>query len=171
MGVGVVEIRLLPETKTNSAAVADVIVAYTCWSGLSLGTWLERLLSFAPADGTHLFSTIANPRWSSGYYRTRHVYCHLEVLRAMGDPTMAIFSDSPGHRLPDLLYSMHSWRRGADTFVQNFIPSHQRRKARGPEIYEHARWRKKEKHASEEMHIHYREWGIPERIRLTQLCM
>jgi hypothetical protein len=171
VGVGVIEIRLLPETKTNSAATADIIVAYTCWSGLSLGLWLQRLLAFAPADGRSLFSTPACRKWSSQYYRTRHVYCHLEVLRAMGDPSMAIFSDSPGHRLTELLYSMHSWRRGADTFVQQFLPTHQRRKAREPEIYEHGRWRKKAQHATEDMHIHYREWGIPERISLTQLCM
>jgi hypothetical protein len=171
MGVGVIEIRLLPETKTNSSCVADIIVAYTCWSGLSLGTWLDRLLPFVPADGTRLFSTAAQRQWTSGYYRTRHVYCHLEVLRAMGDTSMAIFSDSPGHRVPELLYSMHSWRRGADTFVQQFAPTRQLRKARGPEIYEHARWKKKAKQASEDMHIHYREWGIPERIALTQLCM
>jgi hypothetical protein len=171
IGVGVVEIRLLPETKSNSAATADIIVAYTCWSGLSLGLWLERLLVFAPTDGTHLFSTPAKKLWSSAYYRTRHVYCHLEVLRAMGDPSMAVFSDAPGHRVPELIYSMHSWRRGADTFVQQFTPTRQLRKARGPEIYEHARWRKLIKQTGEEMHIHYREWGVPERISLTQLCM
>ncbi|MGL5813437.1 MAG: hypothetical protein ACRCYW_08935, partial [Aeromonas sp.] len=50
-GVGVIEIRLLPETKTNSAATADIIVAYACWSGFSLGLWLERLLAFTPSDG------------------------------------------------------------------------------------------------------------------------
>lgn len=168
-GVGVVEIRLLPETKTNTAATADVIVAYTCWSGLSLGVWLERLTSFHPADGVHLFSTPLERTWSSGYFRTRHVYRHLEVLRALQDPSMAIFSDTPGHRLQDLIYSMHTWRRGADTFVQRFDPAHQRRKARLDEIYEHARWRHKQQ--GEDMHIHYREWEISERITLTQLCM
>jgi hypothetical protein len=169
IGVGVIEIRLLPETKTNTAAVADVIVAYTCWSGLSLGTWLDRLLTFTPADGTSLFSTPAERKWTSGYYRKYHVYRQLEVLRAIGDTSMAIFSDAPGHRLADLLYSMHSWRRGADTFVQQFHAAWQRRKARIDEVYEHGRWTKKA--TAEAMHIHYREWGIPERIALTQLCM
>ena len=171
MGVGVVELRLLPETKTNSASIADVIVAYTCWSGLSLGKWLSRLLPFLQTGTDLLFSTPSNHVWTSGYFRTQHVYRHLEVLRGMGDTSMVIFSDAPGHRLPDLLYSMHSWRRGADTFVQHYVPALQHRKARQPEIYEHARWTKKQSTQSEEMHIHYREWGIPERITLTQLCM
>ena len=90
-------------------------------------------------------------------------------MRALQDPSMAIFSDAPGHRLQDLIYSMHSWRRGADTFVQHFEARCQRRKARLDEIYEHGRWKKKQ--VGEDMHIHYREWGIPERITLTQLCM
>ena len=169
IGVGVIEIRLLPETKTNTASIADVIVAYSCWSGLSLGKWLERLLSFLPADGVHLFSTPLERTWTSAYFRTQHVYRHLEVMRALQDPSMAIFSDAPGHRLQDLIYSMHSWRRGADTFVQHFEARCQRRKARLDEIYEHGRWKKKQ--VGEDMHIHYREWGIPERITLTQLCM
>ena len=169
IGVGVIEMRLLPETKTNTAATADIIVAYTCWSGLSLGKWLERLLLFEPADGVSLFSTPAQRNWTSSYFRTQHVFRHLEVLRAMGDPSMAIFSDTPGHRLADLIYSMHTWRRGADTFVQQFLAAWQRRKARKDELYEHGRWTKKL--TSEDMHIHYREWGIPERITLTLLCM
>jgi hypothetical protein len=168
-GVGVIEIRLLPETKTSTAAIADIIVAYTCWSGLSLGKWLDRLLPFTPADGQSLFSTASERHWTSAYYRKQHVYRHLAILRAMGDPSMAIFSDTPGHRLADLLYSMHSWRRGADTFVQQFNASWQRRKARIDEVYEHGRWTKKG--TAEAMHIHYREWGIPERLALTQLCM
>lgn len=82
---------------------------------------------------------------------------------------MATYSDAPGHRIPDLMFSMHSWRRGADTFVQNYQPGIQKRKARRPEIYEHARWAQRQ--ATEDMHIHYREWEVAQRICLTQLCM
>lgn len=169
-GVGVVEIRLLPETKSNSARIADVIVAYRCHSGLSLGYWMECLLTFEPADGSSLFSTPAQRTWTSQYFRTRHVFHHLEVLRASNDPSLATFSDLPGERIQDRLYSMHSWRRGADTFVQQHHPGVQRRKARLNEIYEHGRWAKGHS-TSEAMHIHYREWDLPERICLTQLCM
>jgi hypothetical protein len=169
LGVGVVEIRLLPETKTNSARVADIIVAYTCFSGLSLGTWMERLFFFEPMDGTTLFSTPAQRTWNSRYYRSQHVYRHLEILRIQGDPSMATYSDAPGHRISDLMFSMHSWRRGADTFVQQFHPGIQKRKARKPEIYEHARWALR--HTTEDMHVHYREWDIVERTCLTQLAM
>jgi hypothetical protein len=61
-GIGVIEIRLLPETKTNSACIADVIIAHSSWSGLSLGKWLARLLTFRPANGVHLLSTPGQAR-------------------------------------------------------------------------------------------------------------
>lgn len=168
-GVGVIEIRLLPETKTNSASIADIIVAHTCYSGLSLGKWLERLLKFRPADGVHLFSTPGQLRWTSFYFRSQHVWPHLEVLRAQGDPCMAVFSDVPGQRIADRIWAMHSYRRGADTFVQHHLPRVQARAATNIEIYEHGRWRRQQQ--KEDMPTHYRGWDVEQRICLTQLCM
>jgi hypothetical protein len=169
VGVGVVEIRLLPETKTNSASTADVIVAHTCWSGLSLGKWLQRLLMFQPADGIHLFSTPGQLRWTSHYFRSRHVWPHLELLRAQGHPSMAVFNDIPGQRVSDRIWSMHSYRRGANTFVQHFLPQAQSRAATTAEIYEHGRWRLQQK--KEDMSVHYRGWDVEQRICITQLSM
>ena len=40
-GLGYVELRLLPETKSSPHKVADVVIAYPCSSGLSLGRWME----------------------------------------------------------------------------------------------------------------------------------
>jgi hypothetical protein len=42
MGIGVIELCLLPETKTNHTKVADIVIAYACASGLILGLWMER---------------------------------------------------------------------------------------------------------------------------------
>jgi hypothetical protein len=168
-GIGVIEIRLLAETKTNAASIADVIVAYTSWSGFSLGKWVTRLLAFQPADGVHLFSTPGQLRWTSHSFRSQHVWPHLEVLRAQGDPSMAIFHDIPGQRVSDRIWSMHSYRRGANTFVQRLLPPFQARVASNAEIYEHGRWRQQQK--KEDMHVHYRGWDIEQRICLTQLCM
>ena len=170
-GVGVVSLRLLPETKTSPDKMADIIIAYTCRSGLSLGEWMERLLLHAPVNGDLLFSTTAQPVWSSSYYRRQHVLPHLELLRQMGDPSMAVFSPKDGQGVLDKIYSMHSWRRGADTFVQQYHPAIQDRKAEMTEIYEHARWKKTARTMTEEMHIHYREWDMDQRICLTQFCM
>jgi hypothetical protein len=165
-GVGVVELRLLPETKTNSSRVADVIIAHTCWTGLSLGKWLTRRFAF---PGDHVLSSPAQPEWNSQYYRSKHVWPNLELLRAQGDPSTAHFTDAEGHRVCDKIYSMHSYRRGANTFVDHYQPAIQHRKATLAEIYEHARWARTG--TGEEMHIHYREWELDQRLCLTQLCM
>lgn len=168
-GIGFVEFRLLPETKTNSSSVADVVIAHTTWSGLSLGWWMEELQQFTPTDGESLFSTPKCPTWTSGYFRSQHVWRHLETLRAMGEPSLACFSDEVGQRICDRVYSMHSWRRGANTFCERFEPGLQLRRARPDELYEHARWSRRG--SSEEMHVHYREWDLPPRIGITQFCM
>ena len=40
---------LLPQTKSNQTATADVVIAYVTASGKSLGLWLERLWDLCPA--------------------------------------------------------------------------------------------------------------------------
>ena len=40
-GVGAIELRLLPETKSSRTKVADVVISYLCGSGLAPGLWLE----------------------------------------------------------------------------------------------------------------------------------
>ena len=41
--LGMTLLRLLPQTKTNRSATADVVLAYTTASGLSLGRWCQCL--------------------------------------------------------------------------------------------------------------------------------
>jgi hypothetical protein len=55
LGVGVVQARLAPETKSNPTRTADVVVAYQSGSGLSLEKWMQRVL--AEQRGLFLFST------------------------------------------------------------------------------------------------------------------
>ena len=159
------------KTKTSQDKKSDVIISYNSWSGLSAGFWVELLGQFTPADGKSVFSTPKKKKWDSHYFRTRHLFPHLEVLRAQEDPGLANCSDVPGQRIQDRFWSMHSYRRGADGFVQRKWPEVNYRAARKEEIYEHARWRIQGKGRSEEMHIHYREWEIRERVLITYFCM
>jgi hypothetical protein len=45
VGTGVILARLLPETKSSTTITADMVMAYTSVSGLSLGKWIHRLRS------------------------------------------------------------------------------------------------------------------------------
>jgi hypothetical protein len=47
-GIGVIELRLLPKTKSSRTKVADVIISYLCASGLAPGLWVERLRRLWP---------------------------------------------------------------------------------------------------------------------------
>ena len=161
----------MDKTKTAQDKKTDVIMSYHCWSGLSLGYWLELTSQFEPADGKSVFSTPLKEKWDSHYFRTQHVYPHLEVLRALGEPGLANCSDEPGQRIADRFWSMHSWRRGADGFVQRHWEGINKRAARLDEIYEHARWRLTHRGRGEAMHVHYREWEIRDRVLITYLCM
>jgi hypothetical protein len=51
-GLGMLLLRLLPQTKSNRNTRADVVIAHTTLSGLSPGRWCERLslLLFGTAD-------------------------------------------------------------------------------------------------------------------------
>jgi hypothetical protein len=76
LGVGVVQVRLAPETKSNPTRTADVVVAYQSGSGLSLGKWMERVLT--GQCGVYLFSTQNRSRWSSSYFRHEYAFPLLE---------------------------------------------------------------------------------------------
>jgi hypothetical protein len=50
VGIGVIQLILLAQTKSSQAAAADVIVAYTSASGLSPRNWLRRLGALLRSD-------------------------------------------------------------------------------------------------------------------------
>jgi hypothetical protein len=171
-GVGVVQVRLAPETKSNPTRTADVVVAYQSGSGISLGKWMQRVLD--GQRGAFLFSTQSRHRWNSSYFRHEYAFPLLEEMRAAGEPTLQVFTDREGQRICDKVWSMHSWRRGGRSKVTRSpregdpVPLGWR-KATLDEVNEHGRWRTR--YQSETMAVHYNDWELVDRIMLTLLCM
>ena len=166
-GVGFVDIRLLEETKTSPHKVADIVIAYRSYSGLSLGHWMRRLRQHTPCDGQHLFSTPRKKVWTTTYFRNEYAYPLLELMRLLGEPTLQAFSDQEGHRIRDKVWSCHSWRRGFNSFVkrkrdENF------RAAGKHEVDNHARWQAKR---TGTMQFHYDgDADLEARLFITSLC-
>ena len=169
-GIGFYECQLNPETKSSPYRAADIVLAFHSASGLSVGKWLDRLLQFEPADGQSLFSTPRQPNWDSHYFRTRYAIPNLEIMRQLGEPTLMMFGPDGTATLAEAIYSGHSWRRGAESFVRKRRPGLNRRKASGDEIYEHARWRKRKTNQQEDIDMHYTEMPLVDRLAITLLC-
>lgn len=169
---GVVQLRLAPETKSSPTRTADVVVAYTSGSGLSLGKWLERLGPHV--DGPFVFSTPNRRQWNSSYFRHTFAVPLLEEMRQGGELSLRCFTDKEGGRIQDRLWSMHSWRRGGRSRVSRRLRGHETpapgwRTATPDEILEHGRWRKR--YRSESMAVHYNEWEVLDRVMITMVCM
>jgi hypothetical protein len=173
-GIGAVEHTLLAETKSDPTLVADVVIAYTTLSGLSLGTWVGRLKEFGPRNPKMLFSTKNIPIWTSRHFRENFAIPILDIHRRRGEPTLAMFSDVRGSRMIDKIYSIHSWRRAGRSKVSR-APRHDEprpkgaRKASPEEVYEHGRWEKKQD--NETMPRRYNQWDLSDRICVTYFCM
>lgn len=169
LGVGAIELRLLPETKSNRTKIADVVISYVTASGLVPGLWLERLRSlWLPTLGdSPLIRGSSGAPWTSLYFRTHHVYVWLLQLRAEGDPFLQAFTDSPGNRIADKYYSMGSYRRGGRSSCTKRING--TLKATDIEVYEHGRWA--HKLSKESMPARYNEFGLEDRVQITLLCM
>jgi hypothetical protein len=172
--IGAIELRLLAATKSDQTMTADVIIAWTSLSGLSLGTWMSRLANFDSTLPDRLFSTNKNPVWTSQHFRQNFAYPILELQRASREPTLKAFSDRPGHHLMDKVYSMHSWRRAGRSRVSR-TPRHNEPNPKGTrmatqtEVYEHGRWQVSA--SSENMPRRYNLWDLMDRIGITLFCM
>jgi hypothetical protein len=116
-GVGGVTGTLLAETNSAPTRAADIVIAYRCLSGLALGIWMDRLLSFPLCDPVLLFSTRQQRIWTSLYFRETFAWPLVEQQRLSSEPTRRGFSLLHGHRIRDKIYSMHSWRRGGHRSV------------------------------------------------------
>ena len=168
---GVMRLRLLLQTKSDRTRQADMILAYTSSSGLSVGKWYHRLrqaLGGDPPGNDKVFSHDDRTVWSSHYYRTSHLLPLLQLQWMEGDPFLAAFDGSPGNSLEAKFYSMHSYRRGGRSHV-----SRKRqfcwRKAEPQEVTEHGRWRRQR--AGFHMPTQYLEWTLLDRLALTLFCM
>jgi len=168
-GVGVIELRLLPETKSNRTQVADVVISYLCASGLSPGLWIDRLLRLWPQpQPSDLLIKGADGRgWTSHYFRAHHLYPWLHHMRSEGDPFLQAFTSEPGNRIEDKYYSFGTYRRGgrsASTKRNNGL-----QQATADEVYEHGRWTRRI--SKENMPTRYNEYSLADRVNITLLCM
>jgi hypothetical protein len=170
-GVGVILLRLAPQTKSSQAATADVVVAYETASGLSLGAWLHRLRGCVePRELQAESFIIAHPSgvpWTSHHYRHTYFYPALAVLRATGDAFLGKYDETPGKRLREVFWGFNTYRRTGRSVVSK-KRTHTVRKATPAEVVEHGRWRISR--SSLDMPLAYLEWSILDRFCITFLC-
>ena len=172
-GIGMVLLRLSEQTKSDHTRTADVGIAFTTLSGLSLGSsWLHRLsrLLFGTPVPLYmdvpLFCDSDGRPWTSSLFCSQFVYPCLYQLQAGGDAYLQPFVGD-GNTIPDKFWSLHMYRRGARTHigcggVHNGISFC---KASKPQIYEHGRWRLKR--SAQAVDEQYNEWPYAERVYIT----
>ena len=175
LNVGCCLLELLPATKSDRFTTADVITAFTCSSGLSLGKWLLRLRSNLDTnvawatDQSLLFRHESGATWTSKFYRDKFLIPFLQEQRAAGDAYLLPFDGSePGNSLADVFWGLHSYRRGARTHVSLTNPECFR-KAKEDEVTEHGRWTKQRE--SRPIQQQYYAPPMRQRICLTLYCM
>jgi hypothetical protein len=103
LNVGVILVKLLPQTKSSQAATADVVLAYQTASGLSLGNWLHQLAALLPAHESGPDSFVLSFRdgraWTSHHYRYKYMYPVLSLMRSLGDAYLSKYDKTPGREL------------------------------------------------------------------------
>ena len=172
LGIGMVGVRLLPETKSQRTRTVDVILAYETVSGYTLGRWIERLITVShlgPHWSTRLnpvFLTARGSAWSSHFYRQTFLYPSLLRQQAQGDPALRNLGS-----IPHAFWSLHSFRNGARSQVsrRRLTGSIYTRRATTMEVYEHGRWRRRR--TGEAIDLVYNQWPYYDRIQLTLCCM
>jgi len=174
LGMGAILALLLPDTKSSQTITADVVMAYTTASGLSLGKWLHRLraalgLASIPVSDDFLFVHADGSPWTSKYYRTTYLYPFLHMQRLADDLHLKPFDGVGAHQsLEEVFYSLHSYRRGGRSEVSKARPVPLRR-ATDDEVNEHGRWRVKR--SNMKMAQLYLSWDLVERVAITAHCM
>jgi len=165
-------LKLKESTKSSQTQQADVVVALNPSSGLKLGYWYCAMVDLHQqlCPNVDMLFVHSNGRpWTSHYFRTHHVYPLLYLQQAQDDPYLKPFDGTPGKRIEEHFFSMHSYRRGADSHVHKKHPLC-RRAATTVEIYEHGRWRRRHK-GNEAMPTHYFEMPLGDRLMITLECM
>jgi integrase len=103
---GAARLCLSEQTKSDRTQTADVVLAYTSASGLSIGLWYHRLrraCGGSPPPTEHVFKHEEGAIWTSHYFRTTYLYPLLHILRSSGDPFLSAFDGSPGNSLAFVL--------------------------------------------------------------------
>ena len=172
-GVGCARISLRPETKTMRDHRADLVIAYETVSGYCYGKWFHRVREARELgndwvlDNNLVFTQANGKPWTSKYYRTTYLYPALHKMRAEGDAYLRPYDGTPGNSLEEKFWSLHSFRRGANSHVSRRQPNTVR-KADDSEKYAHARWRKHRQ--NEKIDKQYEEWPISARVNITLCC-
>jgi hypothetical protein len=175
-GLGALLLRLQPETKSNPLSIADVAIAIETRSGFQIGRWFYRAQrhGLGGLDGatnlSHAFTQDGDLPWTSAYFRQTFLYTLLHQQQQEGGAYLSPFDDSPETALPIRFWSLHFYRRGANTHVSRDglhggIRFH---RVTSTQSYEHARWRRRR--SSERIHLQYQQWPLLERLKLTLFC-
>jgi hypothetical protein len=172
LNVGVILVKLLAQTKSSQAATADVVLAYTTASGLSLGDWLHLLYALLPTHKTGPDSFVLSFRdgraWTSHHYRYMYMYPVLSLMRSLGDAYLSKYDETPGRELIKAFHGFNTMRR-----TGRMVASKKRAPtlcaATPAETVEHGRWRLSR--SSLDMPLAYLEWPIADRICISQFCL
>jgi hypothetical protein len=172
LGIGVIQLTLLPQTKSNQAAAADMIAAYTSASGLPSGLWLRRLQALLQPDeqGPDAF-ILAHPdgrAWTSHFYRYKYLYPLLGLLPALDDAYLSKYDETPGKELLKAFYSFNTLRR-TGCLVASKRRAQPSSAGNPAEVVEHGGWRLTR--SSLDMPLAYLQWAIDDRICITQFSL
>jgi hypothetical protein len=172
LGIGIILLRLLEQTKSLQFATADVVIAYLTASGLNTGMWLHRLRALSTPEeltpDAFLFTHEDGTLGTSHFYRHRFLYPALHICRAQGDPFLSTTDDIPGNIIPDRIWSFNTQRRSGRSEVSK-KRSWTLRAATPAEVVEHGRWRISR--SSLYMPLAYLEWSVSDRACITIACM
>ena len=170
-GCGAVNLNLGLESKGRRDVYVDVVMAYQTFAGFRLGRWFHRVRRAHglgrdwKASKSLIFTHRSGERWTSAYFRKTYLWPGLEEQRRQGDPFLKAFDGStPGNTIPEKIWSIHTYRRGARSHVSKRRAG-MYRKASKDQVYEHARW--KRRRSGEDIDVAYREWTLSDRIQLT----
>ena len=172
-GVGALLLRLLLSTKSSRDKQEDMVIAWKTSGGLCLGYWLTKLFQimrtikwFDPKS--YIFRDAKNTPWNSYTFRHKHLYPFLIQQLHAKDVLLRHLPITSDKDINHLFYSLHSYRRGAESHCLRKKIGCQRA-AYPHEKTQHGRWRIKNM-GKEDMPTHYTDASVEDRVYLTLLC-
>ena len=104
-GLGFLELRLDPETKSNCTRRVDMIIAHQSLSGFQPARWLRRArsLSLGATRTNFIFKDSNRSPWTSRFFRQQFLYPVLRRLKNEGDPALSKIDIVKAYWFPPLL--------------------------------------------------------------------
>jgi hypothetical protein len=162
---------LLEQTKSSQHATADVMVACTTYSGLSLGNWLALLAADLPSGETEsnvfVLCKSNGSAWTSHLYRHKILYPALYACQASGDPFLRQFNGIDRPTIPMAFWSFNTQRRTGSSNASK-KRAFTFRAATPAEVVEHGRWHLSR--SSLDLPLAYLEWSYEDCVCLTYSC-